>query len=262
MVRDIRAAAAQFQKNLFDITKEDFPPQVTLFRKHWEPRPEGAQPDPEAQEQRQGSQPMTINSSLSDQLESLSATEREAWRESSARTDRLDGHCRPRGDEPEPKRSRPELGGSVGGLRYPQSLPTPPGADPPIPTTPESLPPVPTTPQSMPPVPVSSGSSLTSFGTAILVTGCALDSASQNVSLHEQGPEEDVNFVLCSEESAIGDVHVLLGPEGNQRRQGPRPSQPAWFAMGRHNHQTAGTLFYKQSLVIRSHFRSLYSWAM
>lgn len=139
-----------------------------------------------------------------------SDSDREAWRESSERAGRLDGHCRPRGNEPEPRRSRPEQ--YVGGQTDPQSLPTPPGAGITVPTTLESLPPLPTTPQSMPPVPVSSGSSLASSGTGVLSSYARgpLDSASQNVSLHEQGAEEDVNFVLCGEESAQAEVHVLL----------------------------------------------------
>ena len=235
LVRDIRAAAAQLfpeagpsnktQKNFIDITKEDFPPG-DLFPETpaeapelGQPQPEGSQPDPEAPDHRSGSQPMTINSSLSDQLESLSATEREAWKESSERADRLDGHCRPRGSEPEPKRSRSEQ--RVGGMSFPPSLPTPPGEH--IPRTPESLPQRPTTPQSLPPVPVSSGSSIASSGTSALVTTQSselVDSAAQNVALHEQGSSEDVNFVLRSEESSTGEVHVLLA--GGRKEINPK----------------------------------------
>ena len=212
LVRDIRAAAAQLfpevghsrstQKNFIDITKEDFPPgdlfpdpeqqaeaaEQAGTERHQPSEQEELPPPPLSQN---GSEPMTISSSLTDQLNQLSAEERAAWQESANRADRLDGHHRPKASEPDPKRQR--QGQVIGGQQFPQSLPQPPQL---------------TAQQT--PIPVSSGSSekqssSTSssssssrsshvrFGDASMI-----DSAALNVSMNEQGSTED--WVLAIEE--------------------------------------------------------------
>ncbi|CAK9106407.1 unnamed protein product, partial [Durusdinium trenchii] len=115
------------QKNFIDITKDDFPPgdlfpDSGMQTAEPEVAERAAAPEqadmPNPPPSQRGSEPMTISSSLTDQLNQMSEEELTAWRESANRADRLDGHRRPGGSEPEPK--RPRQGQLVGGQQYPQ----------------------------------------------------------------------------------------------------------------------------------------------
>ena len=116
LVRDIRAAAAQLfpevghtkatQKNFIDITKDDFPPGDLFPDSGMQnaagegtERPEVPEPPevPNPPPSQKSSEPMTISSSLTGQLNQMSEEELTAWRESADRADRLDGHRRPGG---------------------------------------------------------------------------------------------------------------------------------------------------------------------
>ena len=220
LVRDIRAAAAQLfpevgvtkntQKNFIDITKDDLPPgdlcpdsPTSDSQQH--PMEMAEQPDQPEQADRPSqpsvhtNPPVTISSSLSDQLDQLSPDELNAWRESAERANRLDGRRRPQGPEPEPKRLRPEQ--RVGGQVYPQTLlPSPPTREP-----------------AQVPIPVSSGSSdPTSSSTSSSSSHSMfvdrrqfLDSAALNVGWNEQGSEEQ-EWVLAVDDSCGTEDNVLL----------------------------------------------------
>ena len=221
LVRDIRAAAAQLfpevghskstQKNFIDITKDDFPPgdlfpDSGMQTAEPEVAERAAAPEqadmPNPPPSQRGSEPMTISSSLTDQLNQMSEEELTAWRESANRADRLDGHRRPGGSEPEPK--RPRQGQLVGGQQYPQSLPLPPQVS-----------------GEQVPIQVSSSgsgnqsattSSSSSSSSRVLFHGVEIvDSATVNVSLNEQGSTE-ADWILAIEDNGdtIDHSTVLL----------------------------------------------------